>query len=283
MRRLLLLITLLLSLVAHIFVSHRIWDIRASARQSGEASYVLPSRFSRILALGYHGLLSDYQFLKALTFYGERQMQQKPLSEDDWHYLATSLEVVTELDPYFFDPYIFAEGAMAWEGRIAEANKLLEKGRRHRDFDWRIPYFIGFNYFYFLQDFEKGGEYIMEAARLPGSPRFLPTLAARLTYYGGKSETAILFLKGMLAETEDPSFRTSLEKRLIALERAADLEKMIVRFKNDQGRPPDRLGELVDGGYIDVLPEDPYGGQWIILESGRVFSTSKFTTKPEKR
>jgi hypothetical protein len=268
---------------AHIFVNRQVWDDRAEARRSGEAAYVLPSKFSRILALGYQGVFSDYLFLKTLTFYGERQLQKQPLSADDWHYLATSLDVVTDLDPYFFDPYIFTEGIFAWEGRVEEANRLLEKGRRHRGSDWRIPYFIGFNHFYFLQDYQKGGEFIMEAARLPGSPKFLPTLGARLTYYGGKSETAILFLKGMLAETEDPSFRTSLEKRLIALERAADLEKMIVRFKNDQGRPPDRLGELVDGGYIDVLPEDPYGGQWIILESGRVFSTSKFTTKPEKR
>lgn len=282
MGRLLLLITLLLSLVAHIFVSRQVWDTRAEARRSGEAAYVLPSRFSRILALGYQGLFSDYLFLKTLTFYGERQMLQKPLSEDDWHYLATSLDVVTDLDPYFFDPYIFAEGTMAWEGKIAEANKLLEKGWRYRDFDWRIPYFIGFNYFYFLQDHEKGGNYIMEAAKLPGSPRFLPTLAARLTYYAGKSETAILFLKGMLADTEDPSFRATLEIRLLALERAAELEKKIELFKRDHGLSPNQVEELVAGGYIDVLPMDPYGGQWILLKGGRVFSTSKFTTARQK-
>ncbi len=283
MGRLFLLIALLLSLVAHIFVSRQVWDTRAEVRRSGEAAYVLPSRFSRILALGYQGLFSDYLFLKTLTFYGERQMLQKPLSEDDWHYLVTSLDVVTDLDPYFFDPYIFAEGAMAWEGKIDEANKLLEKGWRYRDFDWRIPYFIGFNYFYFLHDYEKGGYYIMEAAKLPGSPRFLPTLAARLTFYGGKSETAIHFLMGMLADTEDPSFRATLKMRLLALEGAAELEKVIQRFKNDHGRFPGDVQELVTSGYIDVLPTDPYGGQWILLSSGRVFSTSKFANAQNKK
>lgn len=152
MGRMFLLGTLVLSLVAHFFVSRQVWDNQAAARQSGAASYVLPSKFSRILALGYQGLFCDYLFLKTLTFYGERHMEKKTLSDDDWRYLITSLGAVTDLDPYFFDPYIFAEGVLAWEGRVEEANTLLEQGRRYRDFDWRIPYFIGFNHFYFLQD-----------------------------------------------------------------------------------------------------------------------------------
>ena len=276
MRQSLLLLGILLAIAAHFSLSQKLWENRALVRSATEAGYVLPSKFSRILALGYHGLLSDYLFLKTATFYGERALQEQKLSEADWQYFVACLDVLTDLDPYFFDPYLLAEGHLAWAGKIDEANRLLEKGRKSRDWDWRIPYFIGFNYFYFLEDHERGSGYIMEAARQPGSPDFLKPLGARLAYYGGKTETGILFLRGLLADIEDPRFRAPLEMRLIALERASALEKLIERYKLERGKLPGKVEDVVAAGYIDKLPEDPYGGGWIIIKSGRIFSTSKF-------
>lgn len=118
----------------------------------------------------------------------------------------------------------------------------------------------------------------MEAARVPGSHRFLSTLGARLAYYGGKSKTAVIFLKQMLVETKDVRLRVRLKKRLLALERAVELEALIEIFKEQQGRAPESIEELVGLGYVDSVPEDPYGGKWKILKNGRVFSTSKFTS-----
>lgn len=263
---------------AHVLVAQGMWQLRSQIRRDSDAGYVLPSRFSAILTFGYKGLLSDFLFLKAATFNGERHLSQKSLSDRDWDYLIATLNVVTDLDPYFEDPYVFAEGNLAWEGRVIEANQLLEKGRKHREWDWRIPYYLGFNHFYFLQDYQKGGEYVMEAARVPGSHRFLSTLGARLAYYGGKSKTAVIFLKQMLVETKDVRLRVRLKKRLLALERAVELEALIEIFKEQQGRAPESIEELVGLGYVDSVPEDPYGGKWKILKNGRVFSTSKFTS-----
>lgn len=276
-RYLALLLFLSFSVLLHALVTNEMWELRAQFRRESEAGYVLPSKFSSILAFGYKGLLADFLFLKAVTFSGERHGAERPFSRDDRDYLIASLEVVTDLDPYFEDPYVFAEGNLAWEGRVEEANRLLEKGRRYRPWDWRIPYYIGFNYFYFLQDYEKGGHYVMEAARIPGGHSFLSTLGSRLAYYGGKSETAVLFLRQMILETNDLRLRTRLEKRLIALERAVELESIMDVFKKEQGRAPERIEELISLGYVDALPPEPYGGQWVILKNGRVFSTSKFT------
>lgn len=268
---------LMIAIALHADLTKSMWRYRAQIRNEIAAGYVLPSKFSSVLALGYKGLLSDYLFLKTVTFYGERHVSKKALSELDWEYVISSLDVLTDLDPYFEDPYVFAEGCLAWEGRVVEANRILEKGRKYRTWDWRIPYFIGFNYFFFLHDYEKGGEFIMEAAKIPGSHSFLSTLGARLAYYGGKSQTAVLFLKEMIAGTRDPQLRNRLIVRLEALQMAAELELLIERFKREHGRAPQRIDELVMFGYVDSLPIDPYGGQWTILRSGRVYSTSKFT------
>jgi hypothetical protein len=70
--------------------------------------------------------------------------------------------------------------------------------------------------------------------------------------------------------------------RLLALERAAELERLIEQFKREQGELPARIEDLIKAGYIGNLPEDPYGGNWVILKTGRVFSTSKFVRTKEK-
>jgi hypothetical protein len=276
-RTLTLSLVLLVSVCTHIVLTQEMWENRGRLRRAADAGYVLPSKFSSVLALGYKGLLSDYLFLKVVTFFGDRHIAKRALSDDDWEFLVTGLDVVTDLDPYFEDPYVFAEGNLAWGGRVEEANLILKKGLKYRHWDWRIPYYIGFNYFYFLQDYEKGAEYVMEAASRPGSHPFLSTLGARLAYYGGKSKTAVLFLRQMILEATDPGLRTRLEKRLVALERAAELEAKIELFVKEQGRKPTSVEELITAGYVDSLPADPYGGQWVILKNDRVFSTSKFT------
>ncbi|MGE4545135.1 MAG: hypothetical protein AB7D06_13595 [Pedobacter sp.] len=277
MRRLLLFLTILTVLSAHWLLHSGVWNIREKVRSDTPAGYVIPSRFSRILALGNKGILSDFLFLKAATFFGGRAGEGKSLNEDDWQYFINSLNVVTDLDPYFVDPYFLAEGLLAWDaGMPEEANKILEKGAGYRIKDWRLPFFIGFNYFYFLHDEGAAADYIMTASRLPGSPGYFPKLAARLAYYGGKSKTGLLFLRQMIEETDNPLIRRPLEKRLLALERAVSIEEALEQFKNKEGRMPVALEELVTRRYLDMLPEDPYGGKWGVLKNGRVFSTSKF-------
>lgn len=284
MRRWLLFLCLAVALMGYLFIFPRVWESRATARATIPAGYVIPSKFSRILALGHQGLLSDFLFLKTATFIGGRSGAGQKMQEEDWQFVIRSLDVVTDLDPYFKDPYVLAEGLLAWDaGRPEEANRLLQKGVEYRNWDWRLPFFVGFNNFYFLKDYEEASGYIMRAAELPGSPAYLKTLGARLAYYGGKSQTALLFLKEMLAGTDDPLLKKRLQLRLTALERAVMIENALEKFKQQEKRKPNQLSELVTMGYLIVLPEDPYGGKWGILKNGRVFSTSKFANTPAQK
>ena len=286
MRRLLPFLLLVAALGIYFPLSQGMWDSRAQSRAETPAGYLIPSKFSRILALGNQGLLSDFLFLKTATYIGGKSAPS--LGEADWQFVFRSLDVVTDLDPYFVDPYMLGEGLLAWDAEQPElANQLLIKGTKYRTDDWRLPFFIGFNHFYFLKDYETAAGHIMTAAQLPGSPAYLKTLGARLAYYGGKSKTALLFLQEILAETNDPLLRKYLSKRLTALERAVLIEEAVEKFKAQQGRVPNPLSELVAAGYLAELPIDPYGGKWGLLENGRVFSTSRFAeaapVKPLKK
>ncbi len=267
---------LFLTIVLYALIVPGMWEQREQVRSEVPAGYIIPSRFSRILALGHQGVLSDYLFLKTATFIGGRGGAGQPMSDEDWQYIIRSLEVVTDLDPYFTDPYVLTEGLLAWDaGRPEEANRLLKKGIAYRTWDWRLNFFVGFNYFYFLQDYASASAYIMAAAQMPGSPAYLKTLGARLAYYGGQSRTALLFLEEMLADAADPMMQQRLQMRHLALQRAVMIEDALGQFKQKEGRIPE-FGELVELGYLDELPADPYGGNWVLLPNGRVFSTSKF-------
>lgn len=272
------LIALVFGLVIYSTIVPSVWDSREQVRSETPAGYVIPSKFSRILSVGHEGLLSDFLFLKTATFIGGRGIASQLMTEADWDFVKQSLDVVTDLDPYFLDPYVLAEGLLAWDAQRPEmANELLMKGVQYRDWDWHLPFYVGFNNFYFLKNYEQASGFIMQAAELSGSPGYLKTLGARLAYYGGKSKTAVLFLEEMLAETHDPRLKKRLLKRLVALQRAVLIEEAIDLFEMKEGRFPHGLHELITFGCMTAIPEDPYGGEWVILKNGRVFSTSKFS------
>jgi len=284
MRRLLTFLIFLVAIGVYFPLCQGMWKSREQSRANTPTGYMIPSKFSRILALGNQGLLSDFLFLKIATHVGTKVGMEQPFGEGDWRFVASGLNVVTDLDPYFVDPYFLAEGLLAWDaGQPELANQLLAKGTNYRRNDWRLPFFIGFNNFYFLKDYETASGFIMAASQLPGSPDYLKTLGARLAYYGGKSKTALLFLQEMLAETDDPLLRQRLAKRLRALELAVMIEEAIGKFRARENRPPKSMDELLSSGYLHALPLDPYGGDWIMSKDGRVFSSSRFADAPPSK
>jgi len=231
-------------------------------------------------SLEYKGVVADFMFLNASNFIGRKlQERSEPLPEE-WQQFYLMLDRMTELDGQFLDPYVFAEMMLAWQGqRYDQANTLLAKGREKRPYDWRLPYYIGFNHFFFQQNFSEGARFIMQAANISGSPPYLPNLAARLAFYGSRSKTALVFLQQMLNENKQVEINPELKKRLTALQGAAQIEDAADAYMKETSRSAGDIKVLVEAGFLDVLPVDPYGGKWQLHPSGRVDSTSNFVMK----
>ncbi len=58
-----------------------------------------------------------------------------------------------------------------------------------------------------------------------------------------------------------------------------DLEKKVHAFKQKFGVFPGKLADLVDKGLTESIPDDPYGGKFVLLENKRVYTTSKMIYK----
>ena len=208
-----------------------------------------------IAAGEFKGLLADYLLLKGSTFLGGRF----ETTESDWEAVHILFRQSLALDPYCFQTCYYIQAFLPWKGGMArEAIELLEISRKHRSWDWNPGYFIGFDYFYFLDDNLSASKYLMEASRLPRAPSLLYLLGSRLAQKGGQTETAIVFLKSMYDKSDDEQTREIIAQRIEALAGVFILEKGISQFTLRFGHPPKNLQELVHTEILEELPKNPY-------------------------
>jgi len=160
----------------------------------------------------YNALLGEFRWssgeyftFKATTYYGgkSKSIMSGRLREVEYYNLYRTIQAAILLNPYHEDAYYFAEGAFAWDiGRVRETNALLKYVIKYRNWDFKIPFFLGFNYAYFLKDYEKAAVYFKKAAEMTHSSLFT-NLAARYFYEGGETELGITFLKYMISNPID--------------------------------------------------------------------------------
>jgi hypothetical protein len=236
----------------------------------------LPQAVLEAASLEFSGVLSDYLMLKTMVFHGERLMLKQSLSPEEWQATHLAISRITDLDPRFWDPYVFAETSFPWDaGMVKETNELLLKAAQARTNDYQPYFFLWFNYSHFLKDETTAAKYLEKSSRIPSAPVYFATLAARANFSANKTENAVVFLEEILKETTDPTRQAWIMKRQEALKVIAFLETHVRRFEEKFSRRPKDLQELVDMQVLVKIPPDPYGGTFFITPEGRVYTTSK--------
>lgn len=225
-------------------------------------------------SIGYELLVADVLWLKSIQHMGERTISGEGY---DWIYKA--LDTVTTLDPQFVAPYEVGGLTLTIVAdKVDLSNKLLQKGVENVPDVWQIPYYLGFNYFYFLKDYKSAGDYISMAAHIKGSPSYLPLLASRMYVQAEDPAYAVEFLTRMYESTDNEKLKESIEGRIKLIQSediVRELQRLADSFKASTGRDAASLQELVRTGFIKYIPEDPAGGRFHIGGDGRVESTVK--------
>ncbi|MEW5801755.1 MAG: hypothetical protein AB1847_06575 [bacterium] len=225
----------LLILAGAVFLGYRVQKKIEIISPSGnpETLLYLPSgKYLKPLTIGYQQMTADLFWLKVVCYFGSHCLTDK-----SYPWLYHILDLTTTLDPYFQLPYEFGAVVLSIEeGDVQQSNALLKKGIHHHPDYWRLPFYLGFNYFFYLKDPETAARYISRAASLPGHPPYLPKLAASLYASAGHKDIALGFLTQIYQNTDDPALKESISQKI------SDLKK---------GKLPSALREILGDPNID--------------------------------
>jgi hypothetical protein len=173
------------------------------ARAPANPRVFVPSpQFFSDFSPSFRTSIADAYYLMMVQYYGEHVASDGRLDS-----LPAMAELVTTLSPHFTRAYLFAAFALIDAGRPDVAYDLLLKGFKANPDEWRFPAYAAF----FVYTYgEKGtakdkvaADLYKKAASIPGSPSYLPRLAARLLLKtgeaGAKEKAILLWGQGYLA------------------------------------------------------------------------------------
>ncbi len=217
------------------------------------------------LSLGYESLVADSYWIRVIQYYGRRDLADKrPVRYKN---LASLLDIATTLDPDLIDAYragttFLSEPDPIGAGQPAAALQLLDKGMAAHPNEWRLGFDKGFVYFTYLKDAKKAGHVWLAASQIPEAPRWMEALAAMAFTRGGDIETAKTLWKRQYMESTRAEVRDNAFNRLNSLQVAEDiwtLEFFIEKYRETKSVTPRKLTDLIDAGYLRLVPPDPSG------------------------
>ena len=214
---------------------------------AGDVAFVPEPGAAKLAAFGFDALLGDYYWMRAVQIVGS---PEGPVGRS--HHLGRLIDVVTTLDPWVGHAYRFAAVWMIDdEPAVRHANAILERGIAHHPGDWRNHFYLAFNHFFYLGENGAAAAALEPALGLPGAPRYLGRLVARL-----RSEAS-----GGEIEAE---------------RRARGLDAARAEFQRRHGRDIVAVEDLVrvKPPVLRALPPEPHGWEWTLdPESGQIVSS----------
>lgn len=244
-----------------------------------EEQFALPANLLRVVSGQFKEISADISFLNALTWLGGTSTQPDTgrYLPQQYQWLHQTLENAVTLDPYFMDPYYLMNSALIWDRyKVAEVNRLIAKGADTRTWDALLPFFAGFNYYYFLNNGEQSFYYLKQASKRTGGNPFYDSLASRVAYKADKTELAIMYLEEQIREAELKGLKGSvvhLERRLELLKGIRQIDIAVESYRKLFGSSPRTINELTALNLLPSIPKEPNGGSYYLDADGKVRST----------
>lgn len=261
-------------IIASLFYIQKAIDIQRGGIKQVERFMFLPKgEYLKSASLGYDQLVADIIWLRAIQVIGE-----KKISEEGYNWIYHALDVITTLDPKF--DYAYQVGGIVlsnFGNKIDMSNALLEKGLKENPNVWQIPFYLGVNHFFFMDEYRKAADYVALAARIPGRPFYLPQLAATLYVTEGNPDVALEFLGRVYEEAEVEWIRKEIENKAkeVMVERdILFLEGGVARYIERYKKYPVSLEDLVVGQIINMIPKEPFGGYYYIDKETKEIKSS---------
>lgn len=254
-------------------VERQLERMAGPARLIADVLYLPSGDVLRRLSLGHEGLLADVYWTRAVQYFGRQSMAQAKRFD----LLGPLLRITTDLDPHLLIAYRYgsiflAEKAPIGAGQPQEALQLLRRGIVANPDYWRLWEDLGLIYYWDLKEYPAAARVFRIGSERPGALFWMKVLAAASAAAGGEIRTARLIWSGIYQHAEDDTIRKSAAAHLAALEATEQmnqLDALLEKYREKEGKTPSSFHELVTGGYLPRIPLDPSGVPYLIGADGR--------------
>lgn len=224
-----------------------------------------------LLSFDHRGAAADYLFTQVSIHSGS--LMWKPLDiqfDSGWAY--SMMDLVTDLDPRYREAYLMSGMGLIHKFSDAElALPILKKGMVANPDSWEIPYWYGYDHYFYLDDSATASKYFLIAAQKPDAPKTNWGLLVNVSKESGYYENAYWALKVMYDSAKSDKVKTIYGKKLVQLQNVFLIQKAVDAFQQERGNFPATLDAIVAKGYMEEIPEDPMGkGYTLDAAKGKV-------------
>lgn len=243
----------------------------AQMPKSAEDSMMMSGHVLRALSFGQAPILADITYLRAVAQWGQRSAVGAAYTE-----LGPLLERVVALDPQYEAAYLLAGTALTLNGMDQNRGmELLHAGAQALPGSWRVQFLYGFDAYDLQSDTKTAAQALAAAARLPGSPSFLPLVVARLSAQAQDPEVGIALLETLLQHSEDHELAIHYRRRIAALQlevQVLRVERVVQQYQRKTGFLPQDIETLLKQGWLTPWPDNIDPGALSITSTGQVLA-----------
>lgn len=222
--------------------------------------YLPSGKYIKLFSFGYPELSADILYIWSIQFVGDSSIVNR------YDYLENIYNVITDINPKYVDAYRIAILVAFYEmGNLDIVKRFCDKGLTNINKEWNLAIDCGY-YCSQSEDHESAIKYFWQAAKTPNAPSWTWRWVAAENKRKGDKKAALELWKLALSKAQ-----TNIEKRIcqghihdLLIEVELDkVQEAISLFSSFHYRYPTSLQELVQAGYFDKLPVDPYGNPFI--------------------
>lgn len=223
--------------------------------------YLPSGDYLKVSSLGFHHILADVIYLWSIQFYSNYQIEYR------YDYLEhIYMKIIPELDPHYLDPFLIGALIMSAEAQdLQMALRLLDQGIELNPGKWILAYDAGM-YCYGAKHYEKAAKYFEKALEASDAHPSIRRMYAAMFSKMGDKETSYRQWMEIYETTEDEYAKNISEMHVHDLKIELDIEKInqaIQSFHQRKESFPHRLEDLVRQGFLDRLPVDPNGKDYL--------------------
>lgn len=217
---------------------------------------LLPAKILPYISFGFTNIIADVYWLRAI--------QDFVAWNGNESYFIDYFRNVTTLDPRFEYPYLFAILAVPQNRDLKTLDEIAtfsDAGIKKMPTSWKIPFYLGTQYFLFTRKYERAEHYLSIAARVKGAPDGVyltySTYVARNAALPIKSEDDVRAAQALIKVIYNNSDNETIKK--LAGQGLQEeflsqlLSKGIVAYKVRYKKYPTSVAELEASNFV-VLP-----------------------------